>query len=226
MQQDTRSNDFALVSLTGAAASGAALTSDTLWRLASWHGGLSMCHYAFAFYVAIETSRAENAFSPGVQLTYNQWVLADPSKDSCDDTVCVVYAVATTYGNINLGFVAAAFSWISGTHHAAVYLWSYGLKWPGRDWVCLRRGRRMAEGCLRGCGAQVLTQMGFLAWGQANGKTVYTGNAIRAIDYACSAPLMLAAVLLLFEGPGSVSTLAAYYAAMALVVGCCFHPGF
>lgn len=90
--------------------------------IAGWHGVLAMVHYAFAFYVAAETTVSENAFEPGVELTFNQWLRLGGSDQQCGDTTdCVVYAVSSPPVRLSIGFVAAAFSWISGSHHLVMY---------------------------------------------------------------------------------------------------------
>jgi len=93
----------------------------TTAKFASWSGYLAMLHYAFASFIAIETIRATTAFSPDIRLTYNRW-LRDDNADSCADSDCVVFPVYTTYGAVNIGFVVAMFSWLSGTNHAITYI--------------------------------------------------------------------------------------------------------
>ena len=166
-------------------------------RYASWQGMLAMMHYAFAFYVAAETSRATAPFKPPIELSYNQWVKLDDTKSGCDDTVCVVHAVSTDYGKLDIGYIASSFSWISGTHHALVYLGLYSSAIPTFSrWVKLQIGLSDRPG----------------------------GNALRAADYALSAPLMLCSILLLFESPGSITSLAGYFSAMSMVVSAGCQP--
>lgn len=92
---------------------------DTAVEFAAWSGYLAMLHYAFASFITVENLRAENSFTPDIRLTYNRWVR---TGDSCADSDCIVFPVYTNYGSIDIGFVVALFSWISGTNHAATYI--------------------------------------------------------------------------------------------------------
>lgn len=157
-------------------------------RYGVWQGLLAMIHFAFAFYIAAETTRAPDSFMPPISLWYNKWIKSDPNADSCDDTVCLIAPVSTSYGQIDIGYVAASFSWISGTQHLVSYV---GIL-SDNDWI--------------------QKQVGF------KGGDVSQGNVLRAIDYAFSASLMLCCIVILFETPGSITTLCGYFSAMALVV--------
>lgn len=97
----------------------ALLSASPHRKLAGYSMLMGFLHYAFAMFITFNTTRTAAPFNPEVILNYNQWVR---SGDSCSDSECIVYPVSTSYGNLQIGYIVALFSWISGSNHLVTAL--------------------------------------------------------------------------------------------------------